>query len=259
MGDADSKAFWNQQKSSLHRSEDDAFYARKAAEHASLLTADEKAAGAVDLGCGAGELLYFLIDHINVRQGLDYSQSMLDQARIRLEGKGVELEEADFRKFLPDCSQPVWLTTGALNQYLNPSELNGFLDLFVANPRARALFLFDCVDPMRFLLLPYGIRYRTIGAGSDRSLKALAMPAYRLIKRVGIGLQMATGHLFRNHRTLRIAAMGHGYLPRFWLEAAAKRDLSVEIVSSRFYEYRYHALIRKSSCPSSGVLGQLAR
>jgi hypothetical protein len=39
--------------------------------------------------------------------------------------------------------------------------------------------------------------------------------------------------------------MGYGYLPRFWLEACDARGLEVEIVSSRFYEYRYHVLIHK--------------
>ncbi|MGE3362322.1 MAG: trans-aconitate 2-methyltransferase [Rhizobiaceae bacterium] len=248
MSSADAKAFWKQQTSSLHRSDGDAFYARKAAEHASLLTAQERAAGAVDLGCGAGELLYFLSDEIDVRQGIDYSASMLEQAGSRLDGKGIQLQEADFRVFLPGCSQAVWLTTGALNQYLDASDTGSLLELFQANQHARSFFLFDCIDPIKFLLMPYGIRYQIpLGASAERGLNDRFRSAYHAFRRVGIGAQLAGGFLSRDFATLRGKGMGYGQLPRFWLMAAKRLDLSAEIVSSRYYEYRYHVLLRKRS------------
>ena len=56
---------------------------------------EEKAGGCVDLGCGAGELLYYFSDHAKIDMGLDYSRSMLDVARRRLDGKSITLSDAE--------------------------------------------------------------------------------------------------------------------------------------------------------------------
>lgn len=247
MNDPEDKEFWSKQTSSLHRSDDEGFYRGKAEEHAALMTPGERSAGCVDLGCGAGELLFHFTDHANVLAGVDYSQSMLDQAARTLDGKNVALLNADIFEYLPDAGFGVWTTTGAINQYLDPVRLNAFLDMFASNREARAVFLFDCVDPIRYLTLPFGSSYRLAQPPRGSGLKAHLRPAHRLYRRWLVASRLALGRLAAPSTKLGSANMGYGYLPRFWIDAAALRNLRIDIVSSRFYEYRYHVALRKIS------------
>lgn len=234
------KDFWGKQTSSLHRSAGDRFYSRKAGEHAALIPAQERMLGCVDLGCGAGELLYFFSDLVRVDVGLDYSKSMLAQAAQKLAGKPIELIEGDLFKYLPTSQHPVWVTTGALNQYLAPKELGAFLDAFRSNEASRSLYLFDCVDPVRYLLMPYGLSYRPPVS------RDIVRKLYHFGRRGAIAAGLALGLLDRPAHKLKGAGMGYGYLPRFWLAEATARGLEVEIVSSQAYEYRYHVILRKA-------------
>ena len=246
MIDNDTKEFWNTQTSSLHRSNDDAFYAEKAQDHVSFMAPRDRTLASIDLGCGAGELLVYLAKDIDVREGLDYSRSMLEAARDRLGGSGIALSDADIFTHLPETSHPVWLTTGALNQYLDRERLDAFLDLFAANPAARSLYLFDCVDPIRYSFLTFGLQYaapaQTLASGGMREL---ARRARAFVRRARLAALFALGGFERTPIPLGRAAMGYGHKPRYWLEAAAKRGLEAKIGSSRQYEYRYHVALRK--------------
>ena len=233
------KDFWNRQTSSLHRADGDFFYRRKAAEHAGLIPDAERQAGAIDIGCGAGELLYFFSHLVRVDTGLDYSQSMLAEAARRLEGKPIQLLDRDLFDYLPPSSHPVWLTTGAINQYLAPDDLRRFLDVFRDNAAARSLYLFDCVDPIRYLLVPYGLSYRPPVA------RDIVRKVYHFGRRAVIAAGLALGVLGRPSLKLPGAGMGYGFLPKFWFAEAAARGLQAEIVGSQAYEYRYHVILRK--------------
>jgi hypothetical protein len=171
---------------------------------------------------------------------------MLDEATNRLDGKGVQLINADLFQYLPNSEWPVWTTTGAINQYLDAVRMGAFLDLFAKNECAQSLFLYDCVDPVRYALMPFGISYLR-RSESHRGWRAVAMPTYRIASRVILGAKLAAGLLGRSPKRLGGVSMGFGYLPRFWIEAAAARNLQIEIVSSRYYEYRYHVIMRKLS------------
>lgn len=247
MLESDDKEFWNRQKSSLHRSDDEWFYRGKAEEHASAMSPQERSLEGIDLGCGAGELLFFFMDHANIKAGADYSQSMLDAAEERLKGKGISLLNVDIFDYLPTSNYPVWTTTGAINQYLDPARMNAFLDIFAKNETARSLFLFDCVDPVRYALMPFGISYRPPAVKGAKGLKDYLRPAYRRLRSLVLAARLASGLLEKNVRKLPGAGMGFGYLPRFWIGAAADRKLQIDIVSSRYYEYRYHISLRKIS------------
>lgn len=247
MTDDELRKFWEVQTSSLHRSSDDDFYRHKAEEHAGLMEPDEKSSGCVDLGCGAGELLYYFSDHAKIDLGLDYSASMLDEARRRLEGKSIALSDADAFAFLAQSTSPTWTTTGALNQYLAPDQLADLTTLFTANESARSFFLFDCVDPVRYAMLSCGTRYQRESASRRTAAGRAARRRLRVIVSL---LQVARivlspGRLQRDWARLPDREMGYGYLPSFWLRQAHTQRLSIEIVSSRYYEYRYHVILRK--------------
>ncbi|MGH3457720.1 methyltransferase domain-containing protein [Aeromicrobium sp.] len=210
------------------------------------MTPEEKTAGCVDLGCGAGELLYYFSDHAKVDMGIDYSQSMLDVAHRRLDGKSIALSDVDAFTYLPECTSPTWVTTGALNQFLSSHRLADLMDLFTVNESARSFYLFDCVDPVRYAMLPCGIGYQPMKVSERKPLSRLMRRSLRTVGRL---LRMAQIVLLprkqREWARLPGEGMGFGYLPSFWLHQADVHQLSIEIVSSRYYEYRYHVILRK--------------
>jgi len=246
MTDDDLREFWGMQTSSRHRSAAPEFYLRKAEEHAALMTPEEKSGGCVDLGCGAGELLYYLSDHARIDAGLDYSPSMLNAARRRLDGKSITLSDADAFTYLRECTSPTWMTTGALNQYLPAHRLADAVDSFTVNARARSFLLFDCVDPVRYAMLPCGIGYQLTNQSERKPMSRRVRRSLRTSRSL---LRVAQIVLLRRKRRewarLPGEGMGYGYLPSFWLRQADAHQLSVEMVSSRYYEYRYHVILRK--------------
>ena len=239
-----SKEFWQKQSSSHNRSADPEFYRRKAAEHAALLDPVEREAGCIDLGCGAGEMLRFFADDVNVKVGLDYSDAMLVAARAALGDRDIELTAADAFAYLPATAIPVWTTTGALNQYLSIEKLKDLMHIFADNPSSRSFFLFDCIDPMRFRAMPLGISYRENHAYAHDN-PTIRRKIKQLMLRVQYGTQLLFGRFDRDIHWLGNASMGYGIRPGFWHRIGKELDLGIEIVSSRYYEYRYHVLVRK--------------
>ena len=235
--------FWKTQTSSLHRSSDPKFYERKALEHASLMTSEERSSPCLDLGCGAGELLEYLQRHVNVTTGLDYSESMLEVARQRLNGSGITLTNADLFQYLKFSTEQTWMTTGAINQYLDSKSLQRFLELFRNNEKARSLYLFDCVDPIRYFIWPFGLSYLP-EQKKQKSLRTYFRFAYRYARRAYVCMKLAVGLLDSSEVKLGIG-MGYAYSPNQWRSILKSFDLDCEIVSSMFYEYRFHVIIRK--------------
>lgn len=240
------REFWARQTSSLHRREDEGFFRAKAQEHAALMSPEDLTGGCVDLGCGAGELLLHFSRLVPVTTAIDYSDSMLKAARRRMGASHVELINRAIFSYLPDSRYRVWTSCQAINQYLDPAGINRFLDMFAANPSARTLYLFDCIDPLRYRLKDFGIGYGG-GAGTTSTMGTQRgwRQARRTVRRVAAAVHLATGFYARPAQKLSSAGMGYGYLPMFWLQSGRSRNLEVELASSRFYEYRYHTIIRK--------------
>lgn len=246
----DVQRFWSVQTSSLHRSSDDSFYRRKAVEHAAFIREEDREAGCVDLGCGAGELLLHLARFAKVDAGIDYSESMLAQARERLSGLGIELLQADPMEYLATSKHRAWITTGAINQYYSAEQMESLLDLFCSHSTARCFYLFDCVDPLRYFTRPFGLAYeppRTMTALRDRApwVRRLRRAASRWRTALWLGL----GRFDRPVAALRRLEMGFGQRPDFWIASSAQRGLETEIVSSLLYEYRYHVRIGRRNTP----------
>ena len=234
---AASKKFWDKQVTSRHRAEGDRFFRLKAQEHAALLSDKDRSSGVVDIGCGAGELLAHFALRAKVACAIDYSKSMLNRARARLEGSGIRLiHEVDVCRRMAEVDQAVWIACGSVNQYLGPRAQKRLLDVFRNNQHSRALYWFDCVDPVRYVVWGLGCNYL---ADRAPSLKAL------LWSLVLMSRQAMSSGILAKARWLGSGAMGWGYLPCFWRQECKRLNLHVEIVSSARYEYRYHVMIRK--------------
>jgi SAM-dependent methyltransferase len=235
-------AFWATQTSSMHRGDDPQIYQKKAIEFAAVLRPEDREAGLVDLGCGAGELLQHFQHLVRISTAFDVSESMLAAARSRLGDSGIELiHGSDVIAFLGTAPSSVWTTTGAVNQFLAPNLQRRLLDLFAAHPRAMRYYMFDCVDPLRYALMAHGISYRPTHLGRVGNL---ATRAKRTLRRLRLAGRLAVGGQ-RDSQHLGSTAMGWGQLPRFWIREAMSRRLGIEIVSSKYYEYRYHVVLEK--------------
>lgn len=237
------RQFWDNQNSSLNRDTNDIFYFKKASEHRSVLNDNDSVVGILDLGCGAGELLQYLSQLANIDIGLDYSQEMVNAARHRLKGQfsGL-LIQADISTHLPIAQQQVWTTTGAINQYLDDNNLACVLDFFCNNEKAHSFYLFDCIDPLRYDLLLHSISYRPEHIERLNFFDKIKMS----VRRIMIGFRLMFNYYENDSRYLGSPSMGFGQRPAFWLNNCAARGLNVEIISSRYYEYRYHVIIKKS-------------
>ena len=237
------KEFWAQQSSSFGRYDSPEFYSDKAEEHAQLLRIKDRVAGAVDLGCGAGELLEHLLHEVHIEAGVDYSSSMLEAAKKRIGKDSPELIKADVFQYLESATHPVWLTTGALNQYLKATQIEQLMALFHTNPKARSFYLFDCVDPIRYRLMGFGISFHPNQLTQDKV--AWYRRIIRYLRRALVAFNLTFGRLSGDCVYMGSPAMGYGFSPRFWMELGKRHGISTRIVNSRHYEYRYHVIFNK--------------
>lgn len=240
----DFREYWHSRTRSGHRDDSDLFYRRKAAEHAAILTDDDRTAGAVDLGTGAGELLKHLLELVNVEVAIDFSDNMLTEARHRLGEARVELRNADAFTYLAEARHAVWIASASLNQYLGAGDHRKLLEIFQQNRSARSIYYFDTIDPIRYVLWRHGIlgRYRLSHHRSSwaKRLAKIALGSFRMLANA----VRCTGA----PSDVRIGQSGFAFHPNFWLQLSKANGLNCELTSSRYYEYRYHVVIQKR-CP----------
>lgn len=229
--------FWSDQRNSGQPVSDDDWLLRKAEEHVLFMHPDDRDGPIIDFACGSGELLTQFAKCAGVVAGMDFSASMLFEARRRLGDAQVKLIEGDGFNYSREAVEPVWTTCSGMNQYLSPKELLLWIESFIANPHARSLYLFDCVDPIRRRWLSAKSAYRE---GDHRHVSTKRRAASRIKSTV----RNVTHDGWAN---LGSAEMGYGYTPSFFRKRAAYGDVYMEFVSSRYFEYRFHVALRKRS------------
>lgn len=220
----------------------------KALEHIELLkTADPLSGPILDIGCGAGELFEHYKDiGLHVR-GVDPSSSMIHEAKLRLGSEaGLVSVQKETLSVLREDSSTVWLSTAALGQYGSRSELSAVADAFCHNPSVRVLALLDVIHPTAYMLWKQGLLSHHGFEGEGRGMTS---------GRVGMSY-LARGASFL--RTLLASTSyssacllpgngGYAYRPGVLISIFERPEQTAEVTSSRYYEYRYHLLIRKGS------------
>jgi SAM-dependent methyltransferase len=232
--------FWSNQKSSLHREDNSNFYKKIALEHFSLLKEANATSGIVDLGCGAGELLKHLCLLTKIEVAIDNSPSMICEAKQSLSNlfTGI-LIEGDFIRYLSTSSHQVWMTTAGINQYSNESNLKYVLNLFLNNKKSQFFFLFDCIDPIRYDFVEF-ISYKNTYTKTKKFFGLI-----NFYKKLRILLRLFLNKNLSETVYLGSPNMGYAQRPSFWFKICNQKNLDVEIISSRYYEYRYHVVIKK--------------
>lgn len=234
---------WNAELDSGNRESSEEYLESKAQEQAWIVNKADQGLGCIDLGCGAGELLAHLVSELNIQEALDFSENMLSKARTKLRSGKVKFVHDDPFSYLPGCGMPVWLTTGALNQYLDKKRMDVLLEVFMDNSNATSFYLFDCVDPLRVAILGLGSDFvpfpkRSIARSLLSKLYSLTLLMTYLSKIRGGCIK------FKKRR------FGFGYLPDYWNQKAIEKGLQIVITSSVNFEYRYHVVLRKQPLES---------
>lgn len=232
--------YWAEQSSSLHRYDTQAFYATKAREHHVFLSQAPLEKGVVDFGCGAGELLEMLYPLLNCPViALDFSQKLLDIARDRNQGTDIQFELSDAHAYqVSEDFGSTWMSCGAINQYSTEAQMNAFIAKFNQHPSAKALYLFDCIDPVKYSYIKHHLLHhytRPVSTNNKQFLTAFKSFAY------------AFSILKKNPLCVSINDMGYAFSMNYWHALKDQHPhWQVDIVSSFFSEYRYHVFITKA-------------
>ncbi len=224
--------YWAERNHGGHRSQTEAFLRKEAAEKLFHLGSGE---ALLDFGCGSADLLVYYAERFARVVGVDFSASMLDAARVRIAQFGrtnIELVRADDRTVW-DAVEGSFdrITAGQVIQYFDEEQIDRFL--VQAERRLRSdgeLLFFDVIDPRIHALHELGLFGPPQGLGLvRRAAELVATKAVRRLRRIPPSL------LGRAHYPERIRAL------------AARHGFAMELVWSMYYEYRYHAVLRRES------------
>lgn len=233
-----SNDFWRGKSSSFGRGQSEAWYRQKALEHVSFIESDHQRLSVADLACGAGELLYYLKDRLPIKRAIDFSQSMLEVAKGRLGGSLI-LECGNVVEAVATLKEEVILSCCGVGQYLSPEEMDIFIQRFVENPYAKALYLFDMVEPSFYLLWMGRFVHYDIPMEFRKQKRLWALDILRdKVENDPQWLEQASLEELNE-------GMGYGYSCNFWFQKSQEHNLKIEMVSSKSYEYRYHLKLVK--------------
>lgn len=225
------RQYWADRSDGGHRSQAEEFLRKEAREKLFHLGSGSSL---LDFGCGAADLLVYYAEHFERVVGVDFSQTMLDAARERAERFGrtnIELVCAD--------DAAVWdvvegsfdrISAGQVIQYFDEAQIDGFLaGAKRALARGGEIILFDVIDPRIYVLHELGL------FGGNRGV--------RLVRHAA---QLLASKTVRRLRRLPDSIIGYRHAPERIGAVAGRHGFAMELVWSMYYEYRYHALLRRT-------------
>lgn len=219
-------SYWNKRTSSGHRHKDE-FFLEKVAQEKLLYLG--KGGRFLDFGCGSGELLKYLVPHFSAVVAVDFSKSMLEAAKLRIDSpKNVMFLHADDTSIWNLVNESFdQISSCQVIQYLNLEQIRSFLknaDRFLL-PGGKIVF-FDVIDPRLVTLWRAG----------------LFLEGYRN-RKVSIGINLIK-NLFRKPNDL-----GYAHCPYDLFNLAKNLGFTGDLAWSAYYEYRYHVILqRKHEC-----------
>jgi cyclopropane-fatty-acyl-phospholipid synthase len=227
---------WNKLDDSGNRSNKADYLTIKASEVVRLLGDHPGEQKVLDLGCGAGELLAYYAPHVRQVRGVDFSASMIQQARVNLDGvENVRLEVGDALNLDANASEiyDSIVSFGAIGQYATDDQLLTFFKGCKLHFPRTKIVVGDSPHPEVFPLLR--ARVFSVGAKSSRrrlsSLIAAGMLVLRAVSPSGTKYTQA------------VPCVGFVRHPDFFRDAATKAGYDCSIQWSALLEYRYHAVL----------------
>ena len=235
------KKFWNTQNSSLHR--DGEFIKEKAIEHTDVLNSLVNLSDNIaDIGCGFGELLIeYLKNGLNITHAVDFSDSAVNASIEACSGHSISISTTPVDTFIANSDVDCIIACASINQFLNGAQMRELIELFIANSNLKLFVMFDCIDPILLDSLSLWSRYENHGLSKYSSYKKHFLFCLKVISK--IFKRIFTFSPFKSEY-LGIS-MGYAYPTSYWHYHLSALHLKYRIVSSKYYEYRYHVIISK--------------
>ena len=226
------RKLWRNLSDGDHRYKTEEFYQKEAKEKLFHLGSGNKL---LDFGCGSADLLVYYHANFNELYGVDFSESMLANAKNRIDNYGITnitLINADDSEVWEKIDDQLDIVTNAgVVQYFTLEQIDRFINNASKHIRdGGKIVLFDVIDPrthtlweLKLFVNHKVVKLRIVG----RYLKLLLQRGYRHFKKLPY-----------NHK-------GNAFYPGVFESLANKYMLDYERVSSMYYEYRYHVIFSK--------------
>ncbi len=236
----DAKEYWKNQVSSMNRSNDDAYYEYKCAEHLLVMKDANLSNGLIDYGYGDGLLLQKISQRLDCDiVGVDFSESLFEIASNLEYSKSTSLYLCDAIEYAKIAKGSVWMSCGAINQFSDRSQMDALLKIFDENKFATEIYFFDCIDPLRYWLVSYGV----IDSYIFPKRRRVTLGRFIGVLRAGF---LILSNFLSDKSCMPVSEMGYGFSPDYWLKISMTKGYNIRIISSQVFEYRYNVVIKKN-------------
>jgi cyclopropane fatty-acyl-phospholipid synthase-like methyltransferase len=224
------------------------FYEKKAKEELFHLNGGESL---LDFGCGSASILAYIANEYKTVVGTDFSQSMLLEAENRMKSFHI-----DNVSFILANETTIWnkisldfdrITATGVVQYFNLDQLRNFIinsSRFISDEGM--IILFDILDPHLYWLWKYG----TARGKLSKLFNQVHLKNSRLSENSSFFFLKAEIlsilDQLKRFVTREPDPIGYTYHPSIIKDIAYENGLEFEYICSIYYEYRYHAILKKS-------------
>ena len=225
------KEYWAKKSAPDNRRDDDNFCQKKVDE---ILLHIKRGGILLDYGCGNCNQTKFLSSHFDRIIAVDFSKSMLIEAENQVELHGIKniiLLQADEDNLWGKIGVKVdAVIATSVIQYFSSQKLEQFVKKCAENilDDGHVVF-FDVINPLKFIFFKHNLINKK---GTFVNIIASIIHATYI-------------YFFRSKPDIYLGEIGFGYYPDYFLNMGRKYNLNIIIVSSIYYEYRYHVIIQK--------------
>lgn len=236
------KKFWSGQENGLHRANQETYFEKKAKEL--MLHLGDSRGSLLEFGCGSADLLVYYSERYSSVAACDYSSRVLEKAKERCLAFGVancSFLEADDKEIWSKLSDQKFdrILSASVLQYLEKNQVERFIqEASRCLKNGGEILLADIPDSRVFFLWQIGA-YSNNYVNNKQGLVDFAIRFAKL----------SILRLIRGIRGFPTDEIGYSHHPSFIVKVAGQCGLSTEIVSSIYYEGRFHAILKKQlSC-----------
>lgn len=223
------KNFFKDKKHGGHRYSSEEFLSMEAREKLFHLDGGRTL---LDFGCGAAELLTYYAPEYEQLVGVDFSESMLEEADKRIEKKkcqNIDLILADHETLWKKLDSSFdRITAAGVIQYLTYQEIDKFIsDASKYLNKDGKIVLFDILDSRLYPLWKIGL----FSQNAD---------GFKILCKTGFEFRNTISASLKNHPK---DILGFAHNPYTIEKIANKHGFRMVCVRSMYYEYKYHTIM----------------